>query len=129
MSGSLAKIRAKTRGDVEGALSGMKARRATLRADLREIEAEIALAEEWLGDLHKTTPGLPPPLQEAMALVLRENGNEGMKPQRIADIINERQLYRKRDGGPVGANQIQARVSNYGHMFRRENGLIRLREK
>lgn len=51
----------------------------------------------------------------------------GLRPQRLADIINERKLYTKKDEGPVGANGIQARVSNYSSMFVRENGLVRLR--
>jgi len=126
--GSLGKIRAQTRGDVEGALSGLKAKRADLVAKLREVEDEIALAGRWLGKTDSPTPAKPLTLQEAMAVVLRENGNEGMRPQRLADIINERKLYTKRDEGPVGANGIQARVSNYGSMFIRENGLVRLRE-
>ena len=127
--GSLNRIRSQTRNDVEGALSGLKVKRESLQAKLREVEAEISLAEEWLGDLHKARPAGPLTLQDAMALVLSENGNEGMRPQRLAEIINERRLYRRRDEGPVEANGIQARVSNYREMFSRVDGLIYLKEE
>lgn len=50
-------------------------------------------------------------------MVLREDGNKGMRPQRLAEVINERKLYTKRDEGPLGANGIQARVSNYSSML------------
>jgi len=113
---------------VEGALSGLKARRADLLSKLQEVEDEIALAERWLGATDISEPTKPRTLQDAMALVLRENENVGMRPQRMAEIINTRKLYVKRDEGPVGANGIQARVSNYASLFVRENGLVRLRD-
>lgn len=126
--GSLSGIRAKTKNDVEGALAGLKAKRANLMAQLKEVEDEIGLAEQWLGHPDSPVRQRPLTLQDAMVVILQEGGNEGMRPQHLADLINERKLYTKRDDGPVGANQIQARVSNYDTMFVREDGLVRLRD-
>jgi len=126
--GSLSGIRAKTKNDVEGALSGLRSKRADLLAQLKEVDEEIGLAEQWLGRPESPIRHKPLTLQDAMAVVLLEGGNEGMRPQRIADVINERKLYTKKDDGPVGANQIQARVSNYKDMFVRTDGLVRLKD-
>jgi hypothetical protein len=99
------------------ALSGLKAKRADLLAKLQEVDDEIALAERWLGKVEMSEPTKPRTLQDAMALVLREHGNTGMRPQRLAQIINERRLYcetrRKPSGGerdPGSGQQLSCAV-------------------
>jgi hypothetical protein len=37
--------------------------------------------------------------------------------RQLADAVNERGLYRKRDGSPVEVNQVHARTSNYEALF------------
>ena len=44
---------------------------------------------------------------------LDEQGNRWMRAREIADLVNERKLYRKGDGSPVDVNQIHARTNNY----------------
>jgi hypothetical protein len=64
-----------------GRLFGLKARRADLLAKLQEFDDEIALAERWLGKVEMSEPTKPRTLQDAMALVLREDGNTGVRPR------------------------------------------------
>jgi hypothetical protein len=51
-----------------------------------------------------------------------------MLTQEIADFVNERGRYRKRDGSAVTAFQIHGRTRNYGHLFERQGSQVRLRE-
>jgi len=70
----------------------------------------------------------PTTLHEAIAQVLREEGNEWMTARQLTDAVNERGLYRKRDGNGVDVNQVHARTRNYGDMFEKDGPNIRLRE-
>ena len=45
----------------------------------------------------------------------------------LADEVNERSMYRKRDGSPVEANQVHARTKNYTALFEKDGSRIRLR--
>ena len=65
---------------------------------------------------------------EAMAQVLRANGNRPMRPAEIASAINTRGLYRQRSGQPIPSGQVSARLSHYPDLFERADGGIRLRE-
>jgi len=56
-------------------------------------------------------------LHEALAQILRENGNAPMTARALADVVNDRGLYRTRDGSPVEVNQIHARTKNYQDLF------------
>ena len=66
-------------------------------------------------------------LHEAIVVVLEDGGNEWTHTREIADEVNRRDLYRKRDGSPVESNQIHARAKNYLHLFEKEGPLVRLR--
>ena len=64
-------------------------------------------------------------LHEAIAVVLRE----GAKMSReLADEINRRNLYRRKDGRPLPANQVSARVRAYGALFERKGEMIFLKQ-
>lgn len=64
-------------------------------------------------------------LHEAIAVVLRE----GTKTSReLADEINRRNLYRRKDGRPLPANQVSARVRAYGCLFERKGKMIFLKQ-
>ncbi len=65
-------------------------------------------------------------LHEAIVQVLREN-KKPMTTQELADVINSRKLYRKKDGSDIEPNQISARVSNHPELFVRVDGEIRLK--
>lgn len=71
----------------------------------------------WSG----TSENTPPPTQ-------RERGNNWMTTQEIADEVNERDRYRKRDGSAVTAFQIHGRTRKYGHIFDRRGSQVRVRE-
>ena len=64
-------------------------------------------------------------LHEAIAQVLREK-KKPMTTQELADEINSRKLYRRKDGSAIEPNQISARVSNHPELFIRVDGEIRL---
>src|SRR6478609_8775882 len=97
--GSLERIRERTKHDVENALVGMRTRRADLLEKLRELDEEIVLGEQWLGN-HRSGATTQPSLHVAMIQVLMEGDNQPMRPQRLADVINAGRLYRQKDGGP-----------------------------
>ncbi len=66
-------------------------------------------------------------LHDAIVQVLREKNRE-MTRQEIADEINERKLYSKKDGTPVTAFQIHGRTKNYPALFTRNGSLVGLVE-
>ena len=66
-------------------------------------------------------------LHDAMAVVLEAAPEHMMRAGDIAKEIERRRLYRMRDGRPVEAQQIHARVGHYGDRFEKEGTFIRLR--
>lgn len=60
-------------------------------------------------------------LHEAIAEVLRRNGNRPMWVEDIAAEINRLGLYRRNDGRPVPRKQVVARMTNerYRYLFER----------
>jgi hypothetical protein len=115
---------------IRDTLADARAELAALHRRETELEQQIALAEAVLGDApagggrNDTLT-----LHEALAQVLRERQNEGLTARELADAVNSRELYRTRDGSPVEANQVQARVNNYGTVFEKDGPVIRLREE
>lgn len=55
-------------------------------------------------------------LHEAIEKVLREE-SAALTFTEIAKLVNKRGLYVRKDGKPVPASQISARVKNYPHLF------------
>jgi HB1, ASXL, restriction endonuclease HTH domain len=123
--------------------SALEENRAVIEAGLAETEKELALLRERERELEglvvraKAALGTEPEphhseserltLHEAIALVLRENGNGWMTVRELAEQVNRRQLYRKRDGSTVEANQIHARTKNYAALFEKDGPRVRLR--
>ena|SRR5690554_784735 len=64
-------------------------------------------------------------LHEAIEMILQETGRP-MSTREIADVVNKRTLYTRRDGLPVPASQISARIGNYENLFSKEQGKIKL---
>jgi hypothetical protein len=132
-------------GRIQQAITGV---RAELEAGIAEAEAELeqldARRHELIGLIAQATAALALEtgqgvaggvgaeharrltLHEAFALVLRENGNEWMTAGELADAINARHLYTKRDGRPVEINQVHARANKYQHLFEKQGSQIRL---
>jgi hypothetical protein len=67
-------------------------------------------------------------LHEAIAQVLKEH-NRSMTALELADEINRRKLYIKKDESLIKISQVHARVNNYPHLFRKIEGLISLKEE
>lgn len=76
-----------------------------------------------------TAPARQLTLHEAMAFLIEESANRWMTIQELAQAINKRGLYRKRDGSPVEINQLHARVNNYSHLFEKDGPRVRLRSE
>jgi hypothetical protein len=99
----------------------LKELREQASVDDEQVQAEGTVAAA-------TSPrDIPLKLHEAMAVVLRENGNAPMTPLAIAAEINSRSLYRQRSGARVPSGQISARLSHYQDLFERTHDGIRLR--
>lgn len=64
-------------------------------------------------------------LHEAIVELLLEYGRP-MKTREIAEQINERQSYRKKDGSPVTVFQVQRRTYRYHKLFVQERSMISL---
>jgi hypothetical protein len=115
---------------IREALADARNELAALRSREAELEEQIAQAEIALGKAPSSpAEGETMTLHEALALVLRESDNKGLTARDLADAVNRRGLYRKRDGSPVEANQIQARATNYATVFVKNGPIIRLREE
>lgn len=73
-------------------------------------------------------------LQEAIVVVLSTRKNRSATTQEIADEINTRNLYQKKDSSPVHASQIMMRTTlskgQYSHLFEFEKpNTVNLRNK
>ena len=134
--GSLERAMAEQRAVVEAELANAEAELADLRERERRLDDAIRRARALLGvsdtggddDEGGAAPATFLPLHEAMARVLRENRNRVMSARELADAVNASGLYRTRDGSPVEIGQIHARAHNYGRLFERAGGGIRLRD-
>lgn len=100
---------------------------AALNKRKEELEMLIAQAEAMQ---HPSAPAPSNPrgftLHEAIAAILREEGNRWMSAREIADAVNSRGLYHKKDGSLVETSQIHARTKNYGQIFEKSDAGIRL---
>lgn len=103
---------------LEGALAAVNTAIVQVR-----IAAKAAGAVAFGVDAPKLT------LHEAMAVVLRQRGNEWTKMSVLAEMITTRGLYKKNDGSPLEPNQLHARVNRptYRDMFEKNGPYVRLR--
>jgi hypothetical protein len=127
----------RSRQMIKEALVEARAELATVDERRHELLDQIARAEAVLGDgppqreleaAAAAGDGAQLTLHEALARVLEDAGNEGMTARELADAVNRRGLYRKRDGSTVEVNQVHARINNYGDMFEKDGPKIRLKE-
>lgn len=65
-------------------------------------------------------------LHEEIAAILREHDG-WMTTQEIADAVNERGSYSKKDGSAMDAFQIHGRSKNYPDLFERDGSKVRLK--
>jgi HB1, ASXL, restriction endonuclease HTH domain len=114
---------------IRSALADARAELTALDDRRIELVALISQAEAALGEAHPPAGTIVTTLHEALAQILRENGNAPMTARALADAVTDRGLYRKKDGSPVEINQIHARTNNYHDLFEKDGPLIRLREE
>jgi hypothetical protein len=125
---SLVKVLAETRPAMEHALVEAEEELAELDARRAELAALIARAGLVLGEDREQTPRAPAQrltLHEAMECVLDEHPNQWMTVHDLAEVINERTLYEKRDRLPVEPSQIQARANKYPSHFEKDGPRVR----
>jgi hypothetical protein len=127
MSKKLVKALESNRAGIEEGLRDAEAELAQCRAHCRELEALVARAKVALGQKEPSRADTDRTLHEAIRLVLEANGNRWMTVRELADEVNGQDLYRKRDGSKVEANQIHARAKNYASMFEKDGPRVRLR--
>lgn len=113
------------RGAIQEGLSAAQAELDHLQARSRQLEELIARAKSALGERSSARITL----HEALALVLRENGNPWTSAGELAAEVRRRGLYSKRDGSRLEVNQVHARTNNYPALFEKSAGKIRLREE
>ena len=99
------------------------------RGEVTTLEREVAVLESLLelasgSDAASDSPDLT--LHAAMAAVLEEQPQGMLRAADLAREIERKGLYRMRDGRPVEAQQIHARVGHYPHLFAREGTFIKL---
>jgi len=131
---SLERVLSANRVEIERALVEAEGELDELRNRERKLEQVITRARLLLGleplaqDLDQSAHRVSQlPLHEAIANVLRANGNRVMSAREIADEVNRAHLYTKGDGSPVDIGQIHARVHAYDRLFIRAGGGIQLR--
>jgi hypothetical protein len=67
-------------------------------------------------------------LHEEIANILRGRSSAWMSTQEIADLVNARGRYRKKDGSTVTDFQVHGRTKNYPDLFDRDGSRVRLKQ-
>ena len=66
-------------------------------------------------------------LHDEIALILQANGKRWMTTRELADEVNRRGRYLKKDGSEVTPYQVHGRTRQYSHMFERDGSRVRLK--
>lgn len=66
-------------------------------------------------------------LHEAIIVILREHGSP-MTTREIAQELNKRELYSKKDGSKISDYQVHGRTKNYPSLFFRDGSRVGLQE-
>ncbi|MEY2553272.1 MAG: hypothetical protein QOC57_1132 [Ilumatobacteraceae bacterium] len=108
---------------------------ATARAELDAVEQRRAQLIALIARTETMQDALRPDrsssrqmtLHEALAFLIKEGSNRWVAIKDLAAAVNERRLYRKKDGSPVDVNQVHARINNYEYLFEKNGSRVRLR--
>lgn len=124
MAGRLERAMEFDRVELQVGIDEAEAEVARLKTEIAQKEALIrkarALLEGGTADLSEGASGARLTLHEAMRIVLLEGENTPMSARALADEVNRRDLYKKRDGSSVEINQIHARVNNYPQILKKD---------
>jgi hypothetical protein len=107
--------------DARAELERVRVREAELETLIARGEAALGIATGDADREGRLT------LHDALEQILRENDNRWMTVHELADEVNRRALYRKKDGSAVEPNQVHARTKNYHGLFEKEGPRVRLR--
>jgi hypothetical protein len=66
-------------------------------------------------------------LHEEILAILLDKGGGWMSTRQLAEEINRRGIYQKRDGSPISAYQIHGRTRNYADLFEQSGSQVRAR--
>ena len=128
MENGLEKVLAESDRMVTEALARAREELSVLNERRAHLEALIAQAEAVQRSVTGTAHGSKRlTLHEAISTVLEEEGNRWMTVRELAEVVNARALYRKKDGSDVEANQIHARTKNYEQLFEKDGPNVRRR--
>ena len=100
-----------------------------LEHQIAGLESLLELTSDQRGPSASARAASGMTLHEAMAEVLRGEREHMLRAGDLAAEIERRRLYRMRDGRPVEAQQIHARVGHYPQMFTKEGTFIKLVEE
>jgi len=114
---------------VAAAISQAEAELARCQQRCEELAALIERARLVLDLDHPTDvePLSRMTLHQAMGVVLAEH-HEGLRARALAEEVNRRRLYRRKDGRPIDPVQVHARAGAYTSLFARRDGRIMLRD-
>lgn len=127
----IAAVVAAHREEIEADLD--RARHSLQRAqgELRVHEARVTSLEGLLTLAQSEAEDADPDpstmtLHDAMVTVLKDAPGNMLRAADLAALINQRHLYRMRDGRPVETQQIHARVNNYPRLLAKKGTFITL---
>jgi hypothetical protein len=106
-------------GDARRQLEASSENANELQLNIANLEFLVSLV--W--------PSEEPPkltLHEAMKVVLEVQPGKVMRVSQLADEINTKHLYTRRDHKPIEPRQLEARAHQYPDMLERSGGFIRL---
>lgn len=66
-------------------------------------------------------------LHEAIKIILEENGVD-MSTKQIAEELNKRKIYSKKDGSLITDYQVHGRTKNYPNLFNRSGSIVSLKK-
>jgi len=64
-------------------------------------------------------------LHEAIIIILSDSGRK-MTTREIADELDKKKLYKKKDGSIITDYQVHGRTKNYPKLFNREGSMVSL---
>jgi hypothetical protein len=106
--------------------SGLRDRRRMLKRTGAHSSRRLILTKGRVPDTVEHRVYDQPTLHEEIRRILAENNNRWMTTSEIADLVNRRAHYIRRDKGPVTALQIHGRTRNDESLFDRDGARVRL---
>lgn len=121
------------KSELEADLELARHERARLQTQMDDADNRVARLEALLALVDEPDPVDPQSkgltLHEAMVAVLRQSPEGMLRAADLASAITNRRLYRMRDGRPVEAQQLHARVAHYPQLLAKRGTFICLADE